>query len=288
MNEIFSFFSSIGLGLAFILFSGTVFTGVVVLVDCIWQRKLIKAGEDNRKTTPVLIDYCRSLFPVFLIVVVLRSFVVQPYVVPTGSLEPTIMPGDFIFVEQFAYGIKLPIWNKTIIPIGELHRGDIALFHYPVNPNLNFIKRVIGLPGDKISYHNKQLTINGKKVTETFLKDTTANEPGFGPYKVKIYKENLLGLQHEIQISNDKRLNSIDNKPDFTNLIVPQGEYFMMGDNRDNSEDSRYWGFVPKKDFIGKAKFVFLHMKPNGHWFSGHFPFFLVDKVGWDRIGKGL
>ena len=288
MNEIFSFFGSIGLGLAFVLFSGMVFTGVVVAIDFFWQRSIVRSGGEKRVEIPLLVDYSRSLFPVFLIVVILRSFIAQPYVVPTGSLEPTIMPGDFIFVEQFAYGLKLPVWNKTIIPTGELHRGDIALFHYPVNPNINYIKRVIGLPGDRISYRNKQLTINGKKITESFVKSTTANEPGFGPYQVKVYQENLLGFKHRIQLSDDSRLNPAYNKPEFTDLVVPPGEYFMMGDNRDNSEDSRYWGFVPKQDFIGKAKFVFLHLKPNGHWFSNHFPFFLIDKVGWDRFGKGL
>ena len=134
-----------------ILLSLMVFTAIVCVVDFIWQRVQPRQGQ----SLPLLVDYSRSFFPVLIIVFLLRSFVIQPYRVPTGSLEPTIMPGDFILVKQYEYGLRMPVWHTKVLPISEPKRGQIALFHDPVNPSLNFVKRVVGVPGDDISYINK-------------------------------------------------------------------------------------------------------------------------------------
>jgi signal peptidase I len=282
MGDFFTFMTRIGFSFSFILLALTVFSGVVTLIDIIWQKRAVKLGEEPRNKLPVLVDYSKSFFPVLLIVLLLRSFLWQPYQVPTGSLEPTVVPGDLILVDQYAYGLKMPVWNKVFIPTTTLKRGDIAVFHYPVNTNLNFVKRIIGVPGDKISYVNKVLTINGKVMQQTRLKSGFDTEPNQPSTAVTIYSENLDGVKHEIQINNQVPVNN------FYNLVVPKGEYFMMGDNRDNSEDSRYWGFVPKADFIGKASVVFMSWDSSAHWFSSHFPFILRDKVRWGRIGNSL
>lgn len=282
MGDFFTFMTRIGFSFSFILLALTVFSGVVTLIDMIWQKRAAKLGEEPRKKLPALVDYSKSFFPVLLIVLLLRSFLWQPYQVPTGSLEPTVVPGDLILVDQYAFGLKMPVWNKVLIPTTTLKRGDIAVFHYPVNTNLNFVKRIIGVPGDKISYVNKVLTINGKVMQQTRLKSGFDTEPNQPSTAVTIYSENLDGVKHNIQINNRVPANN------FYNLVVPKGEYFMMGDNRDNSEDSRYWGFVPKADFIGKASVVFMSWDSNAHWFSSHFPFILRDKVRWGRIGNSL
>ena len=259
-----------------ILLGATIFSGAVILTDHIFIRWIKKRtdGEYQRAALPVVIDYCRSLFPVFLVVFLIRSFVIQPYTVPSGSLEPTVVPGDFMLVNQYSYGITMPIWNKQLIAVGKPQRGQIALFYYPVNPQLTFVKRVIGLPGDRISYIDRVLYINGKKMTQTFVKDRSDIEQGEATTDVKIYQEDLDGLKHDIQI--DQRKSSVN----FKDLVVPKGEYFMMGDNRDNSDDSRYWGFVPENDFLGKAMFIWLSWDKSATQWS--------HKVRWERIGDSL
>jgi signal peptidase I len=284
MGSFFAYMTRIGFSFSFILLALTVFTGLVLLVDYIWQRQC----AETRGELPVLIDYSKSFFPVLLIVFLLRSFVAQPYQVPTGSLEPTVVPGDLIFVQQYTYGIKMPVWNKVFIPTTSIKRGDIAVFHYPVNPHLNYVKRVIGLPGDVISYDQKVLTIQkggkGKPIvmTQKKLSAGEATEPGQKPQPVEIYQENLAGFEHKIQ-RMPSRLSVY-----FHNVKVPAGEYFMMGDNRDDSGDSRYWGFVPAKDFIGKASMVFMSWDSSAPWFSSKFPYFMRDKIRWNRIGTSL
>ncbi len=286
MGNFFAYMTRIGFSFSFILLALTVFFGVVVLIDYIWQKQ----NAEPRAELPVLIDYSKSFFPVLLIVFLLRSFVAQPYQVPTGSLEPTVVPGDLIFVQQYTYGIKFPVWNKVFIPTSTIKRGDIAVFHYPVNPHLNYVKRVIGLPGDVISYYKKVLTIQeggkGKPIvmTQTYVGSGVATEPGEPNRKVKIYTEDLGdNIKHEIQLITTGR-GSIS----FHNIKVPAGEYFMMGDNRDDSGDSRYWGFVPQKDFIGKASMVFMSWDSKAPWFSSKFPYFMRDKIRWSRIGNSL
>jgi signal peptidase I len=253
-----------------ILALATIFTGVITLVDYLRTRKSrreLKASGQEIKY-PLVIDYARAFFPVLLIVLILRSFVVQNYKVPTGSLEPTVMPGDLIAVNQYNYGIKLPLWGTTVVPVGLPKVAQIALFRWPVNPAVTFVKRVIGVPGDKISYINKVLYINGEKQPQTYIGTAVDKERDAVP--VKEYAETLGGYTHHIWVRSNRT------PTDFKNLVVPKGHYFMMGDNRDNSDDSRDWGFVPEDAFLGRGMVVWMNMR-----FS---PF----SIDWHRIGTSL
>jgi signal peptidase I len=256
-----------------ILLSVIVFSGVVVLVDYIFclcnKEKFLE-----KKKRSVIIEYSRAFFPVLLLVFCIRSFLVQPYRVPTGSLEPTVMPGDFILVNQFDYGLRFPVWNKKFVKIDEPKRGQIALVPYPVDPSFTFVKRVIGLPGDHISYINKVLYINGKKQPQKYI-GTVTRLNDFGQLTTyQKYQEDLDGVKHDIfLVANDPAEN-------FYNLVVPKNEYFMMGDNRDESEDSRYWGFASEKTLVGRAMFIWMSWDPNAaHWY---------DYIRWHRIGNKL
>lgn len=251
----------------------TIFAGLIYLIDVIWRavRKTdLPTDEKGRKKHPIIIDYARSFFPILLIVLLIRAFIVQPYRVPTGSLEPTIMPGDLILVTQYNYGLVLPIWEKKFVDIDEPKTGQIALFRWPVNPSLTFVKRVIGVPGDHISYINKVLYINGKKATQTFVKNTEEVSDSGQTFPAKEYEEDLGGVKHDIYIQPDTT------SRDFKDLVVPEGMYFMMGDNRDDSDDSRFWGFVPANNFIGKAVLIWMS------WDSQN------NSIRWNRIGQGL
>jgi signal peptidase I len=252
-------------------------TGLVALVDLCFFRRARKKKKINDST---LIEYCRSFFPVLLIVWVIRSFLIQPYKVPTGSLEPTVMPGDFIAVNQFAYGLKFPIGNYKMVSIGEPKRGDIVLFHYPPNPKVIYVKRLVGLPGDHISYKNKVLYINGKQQSQKLLgHDFDYGDAAGQTAPVDVYQEKLGGKWHKIfrrPGSSDGTFPlQSDSLGDFS-YTVPKGKYFMMGDNRDNSADSRYFGAVPERNIIGKAFGVWMSWDPVHH------------RVRWDRIGHGL
>jgi len=205
----------------------------------------------QNKKEPLLVDYARSLFPIFLAVLIIRAFIIQPFRVPTGSLEPTVMPNDFVAVSQFAYGLRLPVTYTKIVPIGEPKHGDIVVFRYPVNPKIDFVKRAIGLPGDHLVYKNKILFINGQEMKQTFVRNGFDVEPG-ETIPVKVMQENLFGIKHEILIREDG-----GETGDF-DITVPAGYYFMMGDNRDDSADSRIWGFVPEQNLIGKAFMIWL------------------------------
>ena len=203
---------------------------------------------------PWIIDYSRSFFPILLLVLIIRSFVIQPFRVPTGSLEPTVLPGDFIAVNQYAYGLRLPVLHTKIYDIGEPKRGDIVVFHYPPDPSVNYVKRVVGMPGDKIDYINKVLYINGKKMKQKTIGPNIDIEPET-PIPVIEKEEDLFGVKHRIFITPNRNEGVNSN---FYDIKVPKGHYFMLGDNRDNSLDSRVWGFVPEKNLIGKAFYVWL------------------------------
>ncbi len=267
-----------------ILLTVTVFAGIVSLVDIIYSalKKRAGKGAEVAGEKPVVIEYARAFFPVLLIVFLIRSFIIQPYQVPTGSLEPTIMPGDFILVNQFAYGLRLPVWDKVLVHVGKPERGQIGLFHWPVNKKVTFVKRVIGLPGDRISYINKVLYVNGKEAKQKFVRwSTDTNGPGTATWKVGVYQENLEGVKHLIYRCPDNSTVCPNPKPhNFYNLVVPKGKYLMMGDNRDNSDDGRDWGFVNYKGFIGKAMFVWMS------WDSSAKHFW--QKIRWSRIGTKL
>jgi len=248
-------------------------TGIIALIDLIFFRRQRIA---TNRPQPFIVENARSFFGVLLFVWVVRSFLVQPYRVPTGSLQPTVEPGDFLVVNQFAYGLRFPVINTKLVPIGEPKRGDVVLFYAPPDPSIVFAKRVIGLPGDHIEYRDKTLFINGKEMKQTEVGPAMDNEPAVAGnpeehIPVMVKEEDLDGVKHKIYVNLDGRslMGNID-------VIVPPGNYFMMGDNRDNSDDSRMWGFVPENFLIGKAF---------GIWMSWDA---LQHKVRWDRIGKSL
>lgn len=242
---------SFSFNFTFILVLLTVFTGLVAgLNRFYWAPK--RGG--NLISSSWIIEECRSLFPVFLLVLILRSFVFELYRIPSGSLKPTLINGDLIAVSKFDYALRLPLINTSIFKIGKPKTGDIVVFHWPVDPShYDLIKRVIGVPGDHISYINKKIYLNGKEIPQKFIGTATDNN-GSGPsWPVDIYQEDLAGTTHKIYlIPSQKAFNLKD-------IVVPPHMYFMMGDNRDNSEDSRYWGFVPEKDIVGKAVRVILN-----------------------------
>lgn len=181
---------------------------------------------------PLLVEYGKSFFPVLFIVLVLRSFLVEPFQIPSGSMKPTLDVGDFILVNKFSYGIRLPVIDKKVIPVGDPQRGDVMVFRYPSDPNVNYIKRVVGLPGDVVRYtSDKKLFVNGEPVAEQLV----GNEPGMLG-SAELYKEKLGAAEHLIR----KEMGRYRAPPDHE-WKVPAGHYFMMGDNRDNSNDSRYW-----------------------------------------------
>jgi signal peptidase I len=247
---------------ALILFVLLVGTGAVAAADRFWFARRRPAGAKE----PWWIEYPKSFFPVILIVFVLRSFLVEPFRIPSGSMIPTLLIGDFILVNKFAYGIRLPIVNRKIIEVGEPQRGDVMVFRYPEDPSLDYIKRVVGLPGDRISYVNKRLTVNGKEVEVKAAGDYLHKRATYA----KQYIERVGDHTHRILVEDDApasvpfvkqfpfRENCSYNNEGFS-CTVPPGHYFMMGDNRDNSADSRVWGFVPDENIVGKAFFIWFN-----------------------------
>jgi len=262
---------------ALIMFVALVITGAIWLLDSLFFKS--KRPKDAK--LPVLTEYAKSFFPVILAVFMLRSFLVEPFKIPSGSMIPTLLVGDFILVNKYAYGIRLPIINKKIIDVGEPKKGDVMVFRYPKDPSLDYIKRVVGVPGDTVTYHNKRLTINGKPLVTQ--KDGTYSYVGRGLNYVTTdqFKEQLGQHLHTIitqpgrpsidlsQVDSQfpHRENCDYNDEGFT-CRVPQSYYFMMGDNRDDSTDSRYWGFVPERNIVGRAFMVwwnFDDLKRIGH-----------------------
>jgi len=235
----------------------------------------IKADNGNRAAIeaailrqPTWVEYSGSFFPVILLVFVLRSFLFEPFKIPSSSMVPTLLVGDLILVNKFDYGIRLPVINKKIIEVGHPQRGDVMVFKYPKDPSQDYIKRVIGVPGDKITYENKRLTVNGQPVEYASMDDYLDDEH---PVYHKQYLEKLPNAPHRILNMDGARtinLGAVEDFPHHENCtysydkftcIVPEGNYFMMGDNRDNSADSRYWGFVPDQNIVGKAVVVWMN-----------------------------
>lgn len=253
-----------------ILVSLTALTGVIWLLDSLFFLGARKRRQGTAIVKhPLIVEYSRSFFPVLLAVLVIRSFIVQPYRVPTGSLEPTILPGDFIAVNQFAYGLRLPVIGTKILNIGEPKRGDIVVFRWPVDPSIDFVKRVIGLPGDHVVYQNKILTINNQPVSQKIIGDSIDLEPS-GNIPSMLIEENLLGVKHQILVHYQ---GGETGDFDFT---VPKGLYFMMGDNRDESSDSRFWGLVPESALEGKAFVIWMSWDSQNH------------DIRWNRLGMVL
>jgi signal peptidase I len=216
---------------------------------------------------PWWLDWTAGLFPVIIAVFLLRSFLFEPFKIPSGSMIPTLLINDLILVNKFHYGVRLPVINTKILDNNSPQRGDVMVFRYPPKPSLDYIKRVVGIPGDEVAYLNKQLTINGKLVPKTPLPDYF--DPESMRYS-KQFQEMLGGKTHRI-LNDDDRPAFIPGVEDFpfkdncrynsqgVVCKVPAGQYFMMGDNRDNSLDSRYWGFVPEQNIVGKAFFVWMN-----------------------------
>jgi len=258
---------------SFYLFLGTVITGFIWALD-VWvlaprRNKVFQAQTDIHQGVeikrggkePVIVEYSKSFFPVLLIVFILRGFIVEPFRIPSGSMLPSLYIGDFILVNKFAYGIRLPVWNKKIIETGDPERGDVVVFRYPRDPSLDYIKRIIGLPGDHVAYYNKVLYVNGKPVKRDFV----GQYEGPGQSHANEYSEDLQGSKHAILLQPG-RPSSLEGE-----YIVPEGMYFVMGDNRDNSNDSRVWGPVPERNLVGEAFMIWMH------WNGG---------VQWGRIGN--
>jgi len=253
---------------ALILFVLLLVSGAIWAADSL----LLKPKREKGTKDPWWVEYGAGFFPVILFVFVLRSFIVEPFKIPSGSMIPTLLIGDFILVNKFSYGIRLPILNKKVIDLGSPQRGDVMVFRYPEDPSLDYIKRVVGLPGDRIAYQNKRLTINGQPVDVVKQPDYLHAER---LYYSRQFVEKLGEVEH--RILND------DDAPSFVNdaalfpyrenclynnagviCTVPQGHYFMVGDNRDNSRDSRVWGFVPDENIVGKAFFIWFNFNDPG------------------------
>lgn len=211
---------------------------------------------------PVAVEYARSFFPVLLLILLFRSFIAEPFKIPSGSMMPTLLVGDFILVNKFAYGLRLPVLDKKILAVGEPERGDVFVFRYPQNPKEDYIKRVIGLPGDEITYRNKTLFVNGVEVAETDLGNYVGpSEPGRNLGNARVLQEALGDVEHKIlEIPNAW----IGHEGSWK---VPAGHYFAMGDNRDSSADSRFWGFVPEENLVGRAFMIWMNWN-NGIDFS--------------------
>ena len=215
-------------------------------------------------------DYLGSFFPIVLIVFLLRTFIAEPFVIPSSSMRPGLVPGDFVLVKKFSYGVRVPIINNVLIPTGKIEQGDVAVFNYPPNPDINYIKRIVAVGGDTVEYRDKILKINGKIANDTAIGSNSFPQDGTPfPIPVEQFKETLNGKDFDIfQIVEAPTYSPSGvehNDPacvyDETGFIcqVPQGKYFAMGDNRDNSADSRYWGFVDDKYIVGKAWIIWFN-----------------------------
>lgn len=259
----------------------TAVCGLIWLIDSLFfarkrrRRQLEQAalqGQNVDKLAPVqkplLTEYAQSFFPVLLIVLVLRSFIFEPFRIPSGSMIPTLLVGDFILVNKFSYGVRLPVIHTKIFDMGSPKRGDVAVFRYPSDPHLDYIKRVVGLPGDSIEYRDKTFFING---TEVMINGGNAYEdPNTGDVSRNQMRkqEDLMGVAHDVLINTNggnRRAHTWE---------IPEGHYFMIGDNRDNSNDSRYWGTVPEENLVGRAFFIWMNLN-NG-------------SVLWNRIGDKI
>ena len=252
------------MNLALILVVLTAFSGAVVLFDKFGRRGQKNAdGNDAEAEANIVVEYSRSFFPVLLFVLVIRSFVFEPFRIPSGSMMPTLLQGDYIFVKKYSYGLRLPVLETKIIETGMPERGDVVVFRLPSQPSVNYIKRVVGLPGDEIVYNNHRLTINGELVD--LNRDEEMQDHDGTPRFIEMLGER----EHAILIAN----------PGYTRgddvYRVKEGHYFMMGDNRDNSSDSRFIGEIPETHLVGEAVRIWMHMDG-------------IEVPDWRRIGTKI
>ena len=236
------------------------------------QQELREEARAKAARMAWWVEYGVSFFPVILFVFVLRSFIFEPFRIPSGSMLPTLQNGDFILVNKFQYGVRLPVINKKVIPLGTPKAGDVLVFRYPVDPSIDYIKRVVGVPGDTVRYENKQLYINNQPIENSSVGQYF--EPDRSGYTTE-YAELLGETSHHILLNKQPNQDymPIVRLPYYDNCtygrqamecVVPKGQYFVMGDNRDNSLDSRYWGFVPDENVVGRAFFIWMNFSEPG------------------------
>ena len=261
-----------------VLVSLVAFCGALWLIDSLLIKKARLTAVENYKRTqakgrkeeevataveeilkePLAIEYAKSFFPVLVIVLILRSFLIEPFQIPTGSMIPTIEVGDFILVNKYAYGVRLPIIGTKILEVEDPDRGEVIVF-IPPHENKYYIKRVIGLPGDTVRYEDKNLYVNGELIIKNYAESIMV-ETSIGDLPGVLYSETINGVEHAIQ-----NIDAVGRQRARTTWVIPNGHYFMMGDNRDNSSDSRVWGTVPNEDVVGKAMAVWMHKEPGLH-----------------------
>ena len=261
-----------------VLVSLVAFCGVLWLIDSLLIKKARLTAVENYKRTqakgrkeeevataveeilkePLAIEYAKSFFPVLVIVLILRSFLIEPFQIPTGSMIPTLEVGDFILVNKYAYGVRLPIIGTKILGVEDPDRGEVIVF-IPPHENKYYIKRVIGLPGDTVRYEDKNLYINGELISKDYVESIMV-ETSIGDLPGVLYSETINGVEHSTQ-----NIDAVGRQRARTTWVIPNGHYFMMGDNRDNSSDSRVWGTVPNEDVVGKAVAVWMHKEPGLH-----------------------
>jgi|TARA_B100001996_G_scaffold100829_1_gene75567 signal peptidase I len=256
-----------------LLVSLTAISGLIWFADYfLFKLKGVRLGIKNREyrqeKQSFVVEQCISFFPIFLIVLILRSFVFEPFRIPSASMMPTLLIGDFILVNKYEYGLRLPVIHDKFFDIKIPERGDIVVFRYPENPKIPYIKRIVGLPGDKIAYYNKTLYINDILADQTTSGEYPAYGSGLTMIGSLLISENLGNIEHEILI--DPERNSLE----FVTK-VPDSQYLVLGDNRDNSKDSRYWGFVPEQNLVGKAFLIWMNWDRKSK-----------DVVNFRRIGK--
>tara|TARA_B100001093_G_scaffold519050_1_gene606202 strand:+ start:4482 stop:5321 length:840 start_codon:yes stop_codon:yes gene_type:complete len=215
----------------------------------------VQAAVAELAREPLIIEYAKSFFPVLLIVLILRSFLAEPFQIPTGSMIPTLEVGDFILVSKYAYGVRLPVIGTKIMDVEDPKRGEVMVF-IPPHEDKYYIKRVIGLPGDSVRYEDKHLYINGELIDKDYVRDIEV-ETGIGPLSGTLYTETLGDVAHAVQ-----HIDAVGQRRARTTWVIPNGHYFMMGDNRDNSADSREWGTVSEENIVGKAIAVWMHKDP--------------------------
>ena len=249
--------------------------GALWLLDSLWIKKYRQQAIADYEATqakgmtgekvaqqiavlsqePMIIEYAKSFFPVLLIVLILRSFLVEPFQIPTGSMIPTLEVGDFILVNKYAYGVRLPVIGTKIVNVADPERGDVMVF-IPPHVDSYYIKRVIGMPGDTIRYEDKRLFVNGELIGEKFVEDIVI-DTNLGDLAGTLHTEIINGVEHATQ-----HITGVTRQRSRTTWVIPNGHYFMMGDNRDNSSDSREWGTVQEKDIVGRAIAVWMHKEP--------------------------
>jgi signal peptidase I len=275
-----------------ILFVATLVTGLIWLIDSLFfkpKRNLLSFSSDKKVDKaglpePKIVEYSKAFFPILLIVLLVRSFLVEPFRIPSGSMRPTLLEGDFIVVNKYNYGLRVPFTGSKFLEVGTPKRGDVVVFkHMKKDESIDMIKRVVGLPGDHIEYKNKKIYVNGKPAEQESIGDKMDNDPeGPHPWQVRHASETLGDIRHDIYMHTDHSHSTPQYH--FDNIVVPANSYFVMGDNRDNSDDSRYWGFVNDQDILGRAMGIWMSYDGAQHGFLNC----LRECIRWQRIGQGL